>query len=246
MRKALGIGIALGAAATSFVSPANAVTIGTFTGGDVGEGLDLDGNFLYAVNARGPAAPGSFQVRDALFTVDSLTPGVSITSTHDLTNWHAPSYGATTNDDNLEIVMQSIRWSAAPSEVVVTANGLIPGHQYKVQMLFGDNGSGRNFDVVLEGNLLVNNFTPGLFQTPPGGANGGAVITETFIATDTQLNIRLTPSNVFPPTGTVGDNNPILQAFTVEDLTVIPEPATGGLLAFASLGFIRRRRHAAE
>src|SRR5690606_22611184 len=28
----------------------NSVNVGTFTGGDAGEGLDLTGNFLYAVN----------------------------------------------------------------------------------------------------------------------------------------------------------------------------------------------------
>lgn len=247
MRKTLGVGLALGAAVAGLSSPAGAVTFGTFTGGDVGDGLDLDGNFVYAVNVRGPAT--GLAVRDAVFTVDTATPGVTVASTNEIVNWHAPNYGATANDNNLETVMQSIRWSSAPNEVVVTANGLLPGRAYKLQLLFADNLQGnpasftRNFDVLLEGNLLVDNYVPGNSQIFASPTTAGAVITEQFIAGDNQLNVRLTPTGAFGTPGSLGDNNAILQGFTLE-LIPIPEPATCALLALSSLGFIRRRRAA--
>ena len=53
-------------------------TVGLFTGGDAGEGLDLDGIFPYAVNVRaGNLAVGP--VRDAFFLPDTI-PNVQVIS----------------------------------------------------------------------------------------------------------------------------------------------------------------------
>jgi hypothetical protein len=80
-------------------------SIGAFTGGDIGEGLDLDGNFVYAVNVGGPAAG---PISDANFTTETA-PGVTVDAQVTVPDWAVPNYGATTNDDNLETVMESMR-----------------------------------------------------------------------------------------------------------------------------------------
>src|SRR5688500_11429176 len=94
MRSARQIRLAAGAAVASLGLAAGAhaqVTLGGFTGGEAGEGLDLDGDFVHAVNVRGP---GAGQVRDAVFT-DEATAGVSVIAGNEIINWHAPNYGAT-------------------------------------------------------------------------------------------------------------------------------------------------------
>src|SRR5687768_6429265 len=91
-----------------------AVTTGTFTGGDPGEGLDLQGNFTYAVNV-GPSG-GAGKVGDANFTPDSVA-GVTVIAVNAIATggWGAVDYGDTENDNNLSTVMKSIRWSPSPS-----------------------------------------------------------------------------------------------------------------------------------
>lgn len=193
---------------------AQITTVGTFTGGDVGEGLDLDGVFPYAVNARGPAAGA---VRDAVFTDDSA-PGVTLSAPNEILNWTNPNFGATTNDDNLERVMQSIRWAAFPAQVTVSLANLQPGQAYRLQLLFGEQCCARAFDVFVEGTEIVNEFAPFITQ---GGTNttaqgNGAVVTHFFVAGDATLNIALGGSN----TAQI-DDNPILQGLTLE---LVPPP----------------------
>ena len=77
---------------------ASTVSVSNFSGGDIGEGLDLDGKFVYAINARGPSAG---LVRDANF-VDEATAGIPINSQHEIISWNNANYGASINDDRLE------------------------------------------------------------------------------------------------------------------------------------------------
>ena len=109
--------------ATTLLPPADTNTvlsgaIGSFTGGDPGEGLDMTGNFAYAINVGGP---GGAIVGDAEFTDGSIagmaggsSSGASITVANEIADWHAPAYGDSANDDGLETVMQSIRWNTPP------------------------------------------------------------------------------------------------------------------------------------
>lgn len=182
-------------------------TTGFFSGGDVGEGLDLDGTFTYAVNARGP---GGLPVRNANFTDQAGAPGVVITAQNEILNWQNPAFGATANDDNLEIVMQSIRWSGNPVTVDVALNSLTVGQSYKLQLLFYEPGNtGRGFDVFFDGNQILNDYTAGYAP-----ANNGSVITYEFIATATSHTIVLNGANT-----PFGDKNPILQGLTLEQNT---------------------------
>src|SRR5687767_11917294 len=94
-------------AALSIGSSWAAATVSTFTGGDPGEGLDLQGNFTFAVNVGPSGAAG--RVGDANFTADSV-PGVTIEAGNNIGNggWLQANYGDTANDNNLEFLMNSI------------------------------------------------------------------------------------------------------------------------------------------
>ncbi|MBM3846927.1 MAG: hypothetical protein FJ405_11670 [Verrucomicrobia bacterium] len=111
--------------------------VGTFTGADEGEGLDLQGNFLYAVNVG--TSGGAGRAGDAVFTADNVT-GVTVVAGNNIPGWHSAAYGDTASDDTLETVMRSIRWSnaAEPANPVVRVqlSNLEVGVEYKLQLLF--------------------------------------------------------------------------------------------------------------
>jgi hypothetical protein len=190
-------------------------TVGTFTGGDAGEGLDLDGTFAYAFNFGGPAAG---QVRSANFVADSAA-GISWVAPNQIGNWHAPAYGDTLEDDRLEVVMQSIRWNAAPGTVQVNLPNLTPGQRYKLQLLFAEQCcANRGYDIKLEGGAVVKNFLPAVVQEGAGNGAQGAVISYEFVAKDDVLNIVLDGMSATDPA--IGDRNPILNGVTLESLAV--------------------------
>jgi len=233
----LAVCLVLVSAAAAVAIPIS-TTVSTFTGGDAGEGLDLAGDFRYGVNARGP---GGDTVRQVTFTDDS-EPGVTMIAENEILNWGGsqPEYGATTNDNNLEDIMNSIRWTNTGDgglEVLrVNLAGLVVGGTYKLQLLFGDDDGGRGWDVFAEGQLIVDDFS-----LSDSSGNFGDLITHKFVADDETLNI------LFDGAGQTGiDNNPILNAFTLEVLfePVVPEPGTGSLaaLGFATLVATARRR----
>ena len=97
---------------------ASAATVATFTGGDAGEGLDLQGNFTYAVNV-GPSGPAG-KIGDANFSADNVA-GVTITANNNIATggWLNADFGTSDNDNHLETVLASIRWAAAPTVVTV-------------------------------------------------------------------------------------------------------------------------------
>ncbi|WP_334015694.1 hypothetical protein [Alteromonas sp. S167] len=227
---------------------ASIITVGTFTGGDVGEGLDFDGNFVYAVNARGA---GGFSIGDATFTTDT-TQGVSLSAVNEILNWHTADYGNTANDNNLETVMRSIRWSPRVSsgnqlstykEDVLTIDlaNLNVGATYSLQLLFAENCCTRGFDVFLEGSKAVDNFAPYVVQSTGLSSpivrtpNVGAFIRYDFTASDSVLNIAFGGDAPF------SDNNPIINGFTLE-ATEVSAPSTLAIFAFGLISLTRLRR----
>jgi hypothetical protein len=190
-------------------------TVGLFTGGDAGEGLDLDGNFIYAINVANfdPAGP----IRDAYFSEDTVE-GVTLVAGNSGNNWHAnPDFGPSMEDQVLALVMSSIRWSDAGSPttptISLTFNHLEFGAAYKLQLLFAEEGWPRGFDVFVDQKLVVDDFAPFIWQ---GGypKNNGVVITHNFIATGTSVNVTLDGRSVTSLEMT--DHNPILQGATLE------------------------------
>lgn len=194
-------------------SPSHAI-VGTFVGGDAGEGLDLDGTFNYAVNVQGP---GGFTIRDATFTADNA-PGITRNAGNSqIANWATPNLGASANDNNLETVMQSIRHHGQPAGGFIGFDvaGLTAGQEYKVQMLFTESCCNtRNFDVLVDGVIAANDFNPSAVQgATTNTPTNGAVVTETFFAGSASANLFLEGRNQ-----PAGDRNPILSGFTVEEL----------------------------
>ena len=202
-------------------------TTGSFTGGDVGEGLDLDGNFLYAVNV---VNAGAGQVRDTNFTSDTSTAGVSLPNwTQQIPNWIGTNYGATTNDDNLEKAITSIRHGPNGGTGQINLD-VTQGQQYQLQLLFQEGCCNRGFDVEVDGANIADNFSTG-----PVSNTQGVFVRHLFTAADSQLNVVLNgPGGGFP------DSNPIINAFTLE---VIPEPSALALLGIGGIAALRRRRN---
>ena len=188
-------------------------TVGAFTGGaNFLQGLDLDGNFLYAVNVGGPAVG---TIRDADFTAgntNTATPGVTVAAQNLSATWLNADFGVGVNDDRLESVMNSIRWSANPATVNIDAN-VIRGRSYKLQLLFAEVTSDRAFDIFVEGQRIVGDFN---VQNTQGGINiltAGAVVTYEFVAPDNIVNIVLNGANATAP-----NKDPILSGFTLEQI----------------------------
>ena len=190
----------------------------TFTGGDIGEGLDLDGDFLYAVNVRGPSVPA---IRDATFLDEASVPNVVLTSNANILNWQTPAFGSTSNDDNLEVVMQSIRHgNADPGFVNAVLNGLTPGTSYKLQLLIYENNPNRRTGILFDGVTIAQDYTGGI------ALNVGGVFTLEFLATATSHTVRLDSTT----TTAAYDGNPVLQALSLEQNTGYTGPTGKGTL----------------
>ncbi|MHC1768865.1 MAG: binary toxin-like calcium binding domain-containing protein [Verrucomicrobiia bacterium] len=189
--------------------------IARFTGGDAGEGLDLDGEFVYAIHLGTEESAG--QVRDAFFTPDSVD-GSTVLAQNTAAGWHGNvNLGDSPNDAVLNIFMPNIRWSdannAAQPNVSVELANLSVGAVYKLQLIAAEACCQRAFDVFVEGQQIADDFSPLVYQ---GGmvTNAGAVLTHTFVARDTVLNLLADGRGVTLPGFT--DHNAIIQAVTLE------------------------------
>lgn len=210
---------------------AAAPTVGIFTGGDPGEGLDLQGNFTYAVNV-GPSGPAG-KVGDADFTGDNAV-GITVDAQNNIGTggWLTATLGDTANDDNLEKVLASIRWSGAPAVVTVQMR-VEKGVEYKLQILQGESCCpGRGFNILLNDELLVENFMPGVVQAPGGDFASeklvnGAVITHQFVSTTNNLVLVL--SGPAATAEEINDRNAILNGFTLERLSPFTDVDGDGL-----------------
>ncbi len=196
-------------------------SVGRFTGGDAGEGLDLDGDFLYAIHLG--TTPAAGQIRDANFTEDAVE-GVTVLAQNTAVNWHPnPVFGDTPNDDVLELFMNTIRWSdaanAAQPNVLLEFANLQAGGAYKLQLIAAEEGWPRGFDVFVDAHQVADDFSPQFYQ---GGftKNSGAVLTHSFVARSNVVTALLDGRGVTLPELT--DHNALLQAATIE---VISPPA---------------------
>src|SRR5262245_33178264 len=91
-------------AADPVISDPSTTSLGIIQGGDPGEGLDLSGKFIYALSF-GADPSLSVKVGDATFKglrVNEV-PGATLTAGNTIQNWYVVDYGASADDDNLEM-----------------------------------------------------------------------------------------------------------------------------------------------
>lgn len=219
-----------------------APTVGVFTGSAPGQGLDLQGDFTYALTMN-PGAAG-VTLGDATFTNAFTTAGVGLGYANYIGNWYPAGYEPGT----LGAVMQSIIWTpangAADSQVVtLSLSNLQVGQTYKVQLLFAEACCARGFDIYQDGVKQADDVSPyaltgGVAYNP----NQSAVFSNTFVATASTVVFGLGGQAAY------GDNNPILNAATLESIpSAVPEASAygmtlAGLLVVGAL--VQRRRRA--
>ena len=181
----------------------------TFSGGDEGEGLDLLGDFAYALNIGGfEVTVGDAEFAEA--TLDGpLTPGVNITNAvNEIPGWFGANFGESIDDIELGMVAGSIRFGGDLTvEFDVEA-----GQSYKLQLLFAESCCDRGFDITVEEELVVDNlYLPDLQNGVLNGGEFGGVYSNTITAGDDLLTIHLGGKNP-----RAADNLPILNGVTLE------------------------------
>src|SRR5207247_6140595 len=89
-------------------------TVNLFTGPDPVQGLDLTGNFVYAISfGTDTRDPLGGQVHDALFTADTVD-GVTVVASQVADNWDKDvNFGDSPEQQVVSSVLSSIRWSDA-------------------------------------------------------------------------------------------------------------------------------------
>lgn len=206
-------------------------TIGVITGGDAGEGLDLEGNFPYALAVGGSDA-ANVKVRDANFQylLDADVAGATLVAGNTAGNWYPVAYGETENDVALAAATSNIRWSdannATTPEVILTLENLEIGAEYKAQLIFGEDCCNRGFDVFLDGTLIVKDFNPGNVQGGSGNRKKAALITRLHFARDTKITLRFDGRGA---STAFADHNAILNAVTLEKVAPKTDTDNDGL-----------------
>ncbi|MEX2214490.1 MAG: PEP-CTERM sorting domain-containing protein [Phycisphaeraceae bacterium] len=246
-RRALSLGLALGATVVVATPAANAVTnvilgnVSQFTGPG---GLDLSGNMVYAVNFSNDDP--DLVVNGVTFLHDrQVIPGATFTGPNQVTPWQTkPEYGATTDDNNLEQIMHDIRWANAGAGQILAANlNVTTGNHYKLQVLIsGNHSESRVWDITIDGQQAVDEITSLGLTGTPYNVGSSTVWTYQFKAPDSQINILM--GNFFGANDG-GDRNPIWQGLTLEELP-IPEPATFALVGLGATVLVRRRQRHRE
>lgn len=192
----------------------------TFTGGDTGEGLDLHGSFVYALNCGSSTGPGL--IGDANFTGDNV-PGVTFSSSQTASVPALPDLGATASDTRLETLLSSIRESnTQPGNLAITLGGLTPGAPYKLQilvpeMLNRDSG----YDVRVDGVLVFDD----LRRLDFGPNQTMLLVSHSFLAAGTSALVELDGTTA---PGGIPDRRGGLSALTLERSAVVTTVADSG------------------
>ena len=168
------------------------------------------------------------EVNGVLFKTDkSGIDNVNVIASNSIDGWTSrPSYSGIhqRSVDNLEEIMRDIRWEAAPTALEIEVSNLDPGVEYELQLLFNEGDDrDRRWDIAIEGELAVDDFSSegeGTWSS----SNGFAYIAP-FVLKDGDSKLNVTMAKHLGGQQSQGaDNNPILQAFTVTELTIPPTP----------------------
>ena len=182
--------------------------------------LDFSGDITHAVNFGGS---GGAVIGDAVFTGDTGVENVEVSAENLASPWGtAPDVGATAEDDALEEILHSIRWQGTNSNtpgndgVHVRVSGLTEGEGYKLQLLFGERGANRGFDVTVNGVQIADEFTTNQ------GADQNFALLHYFIADSSDAVVHLSGIGA-----SFADRNPILNGLTLEEIGTLDNDQDG-------------------
>lgn len=185
---------------THKIEPATQIT--GLLGADTGEGLDLDGDVVYAINFGGPTVV----VGDLTFAGSDEVANMTISVDQSVYTWNV-AVGDSDDDRALSEVLSSLSYSTAPRSVVMELPVQV-GQEYRLQLPFLEGlHRNREFRIAVNGTTIVPRLT-----LNPGKA---VVVKHQFIADSDMLVIEYGAVEV--PGGR--DPNPILPALVVEKIS---------------------------
>lgn len=249
----------LGLAGPAMASPVD-VTHGFVYAADPGQGLDLQGNFAYALNFTNEAT--DYTVLDAVFKHYSPTTTVAgvTTNIQNVFNYETNGYGVNKAAHSgapeyaaanaaLNMIMNT---GGTPDDFVHYAGhnpvvidlAVTPGQTYKLQLIqhepywsIQSGGYDKFASVTLSGAAEGTSPAFGICAGGPGTETQYSnVVTAEFTATTDNLHISWLNTNINDPS--TGDWSR-LSGLTLEQ---VPEPATMSLLGLGALALLRRRR----
>ncbi len=223
-------------------------SVTNFTGGDTGEGLDLRGDFIYAVDLGGD---GGVRAQNASFSAASDVLGLTVDADISLAVWGPNNvFGLddqSASDQALVAVTAGVSLQLTrdfditehPNPLRLSLQGLVPKTRYRLQLLFAEKldqmgiSLDRGFDVLVDGNTVVDDFSPlqihrgTVLSRDVAGGSVGAVVTIDLLSNGEEVVVELGGSTDF-----ADGTNPFLQAFTLErgelnDATNSLHPSTG-------------------
>lgn len=207
------------AAATTSISSASAALVawGAFNNDpSASTEVNTAGTFVEAVNL----VPADALVAGATVTVN----GVTFTGSNLFGNNYSFSSGVDTGDADLNSLYANFGYNGGD----ITLSGLTIGRQYQIQAFYGDNRGCCNGRMMAVGTTL-----PTAQATSAEAANDGSWVIGTFTADATTQTFFTTFS---------GATTTEINAYSVRDVTPIPEPTSTAFIGLSALAFILRRR----
>jgi Cu/Zn superoxide dismutase len=152
------------------------------------------------------------------------------------------TFGGSDNDIALVRVLDSLRWandghdSDSSSRIDMQITNLRVGMDYKVQLLFQERCCLRGFDVQIQGETIVQSFSPlreqGGVSAAGQGHGAGAFISYEFVATSSTLALSLVGEQA---SSAFTDHNAILSGVTLQSRPTRPAHLPEEVLAEGAL-----------
>lgn len=186
--------------------------------------LDLDGEIIYAINFSSDDPVRTLRGIKFLPDTQRIT-GVTLVGPQQVAPWMTkPEFGASADANQLEEILQDIRWAnSGASERLRATLAVTNGQEYKVQILIsGNNPEDRRWDIKVGGREAVDEITSlGVAPGQSYAINRATLYTCQIVATNTSLVIEM--GNLFGANDG-GDRNPIWQALILKRVFIPPTP----------------------
>lgn len=172
-------------------------------------GLDLNGNFIYAVNLGGDSSVqvGNVEFKRAIQDIDGFTGNLN----------HGVGDAGNHSEAALKKILSTHGWSNDPVSMVLKVNS---GSRYKLQLIIREpkgGGHHRNFSVNIDGRAVVDNLLVNV--RPSAYEEESLVYTVEVEAFNDTMKIALIPGNTIGST----DGVPIVNALTLEEVSGQPD-----------------------